>query len=94
MISLDRYNKDFDMFNKDDSGIYRLKAAFTSGLSSENISKLENCYNHFYNNRHTLFHFGIIIGGNDINTRLLNTKSEADAIIRDTLKVIDDNYIL
>lgn len=84
----------FDMFKKDDSGIYRLKAALASGLSSENISKLENCYNHFYNNRHTLFHFGIIIGENDINTRLLNTKSEADAIIRETLKVIDDNYIL
>lgn len=84
----------FDMFSKDVSGIYKLKTVYTSNLSNENISKLENCYNHFYNNRHTLFHFGIIIGGNDINTRLLNTKSEANTIIRDTLKVIDDNYIL
>ena len=84
----------FNMFDKDNSGIHKLKTAYASGMSPENISKLENCYNHFYNNRHTLFHFGIIIGGNDINTRLLNTKSEADTIIRDTLKVIDDNYIL
>ena len=84
----------FNMFYKDDSGLYKLKVAFASGLSSVNILKLENCYNHLYNNRHTLFHFGMIIGGNDINTRFLYTKAEADAIVKDTLKVIDDNYII
>ena len=63
-------------------------------VSADSILKLENCYNHFYNNRHTLFHFGIVIGNSDVNTRLLSTKAEADSIIRDTLKIIDDNYIL
>lgn len=91
-ISMSSYN--FEMFSKDSSGIYKLKASYLRSVSSDNVLKLENCYNHFYNNRHTLFHFGIIIGSNDINTRLLTKKAEADSIIRDTLKVIDDNYIL
>lgn len=84
----------FDMFSKDSCGIYKLKARYSSGISTDKVLKLENCYNHFYNNRHTLFHFGIVVGNNDINTRLLTTKAEANSIIRDTLKVIDDNYIL
>lgn len=71
-----------------------LKPEHLAGLSPEKKLKLENCYNWFYNNRHTLFHFGIIIGDNDFNTRLLNTKAEADAIIRNTLNIIDENYII
>lgn len=84
----------FDMFSKGSNGIYMLKPEHLAGLSPEKKLKLEKCYNWFYNNRHTLFHFGIIIGDNDFNTRLLNTKAEADAIIRDTLKIIDENYII
>lgn len=75
------------------NGVYKLKSEYLGTISQNNISKLENCYNHLHNNRHTLFHFGIIIGGADANTRLLSSKAEADFIIRDTLKVIDENYI-
>lgn len=84
--------KRFCMFEKS-NGIYKLETKYRAGLSVEKIAKLENCYNHLYNNRHTLFHFGIILDGTDVNTRLLNTKAEADSIIKDTLKIIDDNYI-
>lgn len=83
----------FDMFSKDSSGLYKLRPEHSAVLSLEKKSKLENCYNWFYNNRHTLFHFGIIVGESDVNTRLLNSKAEADGMIRDTLKVIDENYI-
>lgn len=83
----------FTMFEKD-AGIYKLQAAHSANLSSEEVQKLENCYNHLHNNRHTLFHFGVIIGSIDTNTRMLNTKQEADVIIKSTLKVIDGSYIV
>ena len=83
----------FNMFAFD-SGVYRFKPELAGGIPQDKIAKMENCYNHLHNNRHTLFHFGIIIGGADANTRLLSSKAEADAIIRDTLRIIDENYIL
>lgn len=83
----------FTMFDKDSTGIYVLQAAFKGKISTINAQKIENCYNHYYNQRHTLFHFGIVVGGNDLNTRLLKTKEEANNLIKDTLKIINDNYI-
>lgn len=91
-ISMNSYV--FDMFEKQTNGVHKLKSIYMSTVSADSILKLENCYNHFYNNRHTLFHFGIVVGNSDVNTRLLSTKAEADSIIRDTIKIIDDNYIL
>lgn len=90
-ITMQSYN--FNMFAFD-SGVYRFKPELAGGIPQDKIAKMENCYNHLHNNRHTLFHFGIIIGGADANTRLLSSKAEADAIIRDTLRIIDENYIL
>ena len=90
---IDMTSTAFTMFEKD-SGIYRLQAAHSANLSAEKVQKLEDCYNHLHNNRHTLFHFGVIIGSTDTNTRMLNTKQEADAIIKSTLKVIDESYIV
>ena len=82
------------MFVKN-NGVYELDTkSIGATVSRENIAKLENCYNFLYNNRHTLVHFGIIIGDVDVNTRLINTKKEANSIIKDTLKIINDNYIL
>ena len=83
----------FTMFDKDSTGIYVLQAAFKGKISTINAQKIENCYNHYYNQRHTLFHFGIVVGGNDLNTRLLKTKEESNNLIKDTLKIINDNYI-
>ncbi len=83
----------FTMFDKALYGIYKLQEAHSKLLSNDEVEKLENCYNHLYNNRHTLFHFGVIIGEIDVNTRMLNTKKEANDIIKSTLKVIDTNYI-
>lgn len=82
----------FNMFYKED-GIYKLQIGFANNLSADCIDKIENCYNHYYNQRHTLCHFGVIINSIDTNTRLINSKSEANSIIRETLKVINDNLI-
>lgn len=85
----------FDMFEKDNSnGAYKLKPKTSNKIDLDSINKLENCYNHYYNQRHTLCHFGIVIGGLDTNTRLINSKEEANMIIKDTLKIINDNYII
>lgn len=83
----------FNMFDKV-NGIYKLQLSCIAGVSKEDAEKIENCYNHLHNNRHTLFHFGVIIGVIDTNTRLLKTKKEADEIIKNTLKVINENYII
>ena len=83
----------FNMFDKNNN-VFTLQPSKATGLSPSNVVKLENCYNHLYNQRHTLFHFGIIIGGTDTNTRLLNKKSDANDIINNALKIIDENYIV
>lgn len=83
----------FNMFDKT-SGVYVLQQRHKKGVPSQDVVKIENCYNHYFNNRHTLCHFGYVFQGVDTNTRLLNTKKEADSIIRNTLQVINDNYIV
>lgn len=84
----------FNMFDKNVNNVFSLQPSKTIGLSHSNIVKLENCYNHLYNQRHTLFHFGIVISGMDTNTRLLHKKSDADDVIKNALKIIDENYIV
>ena len=84
----------FTMFDKDANGVFTLKNNFQSNISKLNVSKIENCYNHYFNQRHTLFHFGIVLAGQDHNTRIIKTKEEVNNLIKDTLKVINDNYIV
>lgn len=48
---------------------------------------IEKCYNYYKSQRDTVFHFGDIIGETD-NTRLIETKEEADEIIKHCLSLI------
>lgn len=48
---------------------------------------IEKCYNYYKSQRDTVFHFGDIIGSTD-NTRLIETKEEADEIIKKCLSLI------
>ena len=82
----------FNMFDKV-NGVYKLQRSHSNGLSVDCINKLENCYNYYYNQRHTLCHFGVVLWGMDTDTRIIDSKEEANSIIKDTLKVINDNYI-
>lgn len=50
-------------------------------------SSIEKCYNYYKSQRDTAFHFGDIMGQVD-NTRLIETKEEADEIIKKCLSLI------
>lgn len=52
-------------------------------------SNIEKCYNYYYINRHTIFHFGDLIGNID-TSRMIETKRESDEIIDTTIKMIND----
>lgn len=98
-FNLNKYNINvpiagFNMFEKHSNGLYSLKQSYRGNIPHNDIIKMENCYNHYYNNRHTLCHFGYVFQGIDTNTRLLTTKNEANSIIKSTLKIINDNYIV
>ena len=49
---------------------------------------IENCYNYYKSQRDTDFHFGDILGGMD-NTRFIETKEEADEIIKNCISLIN-----
>lgn len=63
---------------------YVVSEHFRDGSKNNSI---ENCYNYYYSQRNTAFHFGDIIGPTD-NTRLIDTKEEADEIIQKCLDLI------
>ena len=46
------------------------------------------CYNYYKSQRDTDFHFGDILGGMD-NTRFIETKEEADEIIKNCISLIN-----
>ena len=50
-------------------------------------SSIENCFNYYKSQRDTDFHFGDIIGTGD-NTRFIETKDEADEIIKKCIALI------
>ncbi len=53
---------------------------------------IEKCYNYYNNNRHTLFHFGDLIGNVD-TSRMIGTKREADEIIDSIVNMINETSI-
>ena len=65
---------------------YVVSENFSDGSKNNSI---ENCYNYYYSQRNTAFHFGDIIGPTD-NTRLIDTKEEADEIIKQCLALISN----
>lgn len=79
-------NQMFGYFNKDASTkVYYLS---TSTVGDADLkSKLESCYNYYNVTRHSLFHFGDILGNTD-TTRVIETKSEADEQIKKCLTFI------
>ena len=43
---------------------------------------IEKCYNYYVSQRNSSFHFGYVLSENFDNTRGINTKEEADEIIK------------
>lgn len=55
-------------------------------------TNIEKCYNYYHVNRHTIFHFGDLMGNID-TSRMIETKRESDEIIDTIIKMINDTVI-
>lgn len=82
-----KVDKTFSCFNRDSvSGRYSYSPAITDLNKKQSI---DSCYNYYKAQRDTAFHFGDIIGNTD-GTRLINTKEEADEIIKKCIQLINE----
>lgn len=79
--------KTFDMFEKNNTtNNYELKSTCSiNDVPTKN--NLEKYYNYYHAIRHAIFHFGEIIGQTNA-TRMIETKEEADEIIKKCIKYI------
>lgn len=79
--------RQFGCFGYDRTIIPKRYVVTESFPDSSKNSSIEKCYNYYKSQRDTVFHFGDIIGQTD-NTRLIETKEEADEIIKNCLSLI------
>ncbi len=66
---------------------YILQPIYSSTIKSGLKATLEEYYNYYHAQRHTLFHFGDIIGETD-STRIVESKKEADEVIKNCVSLI------
>ena len=81
------FGKIFD-YNSN-NGEYSLKKSYSKKI--DNIKKqkaIEYVYDYFNKNRHTIFHADQIL----IQSRILEDKAEADMIIQEVIRIIEDTY--
>lgn len=76
----------FSCFTQE-KGRYILTPISSLTLKQKTKDGIEECYNFYCAQRHTLFHFGDIIGKSD-STRVVESKKEADEIIIKTINLI------
>jgi RnlA-like RNase toxin of RnlAB toxin-antitoxin system len=77
----------FDYNNKD--GQHYLKRRYCKQISNDKIKfSIQEIYNYFNKNRHTLFHTEQIL----IVSRILENKEEADLIINEVINMIETTY--
>lgn len=82
-------SKTLNFFDYDkNTQIYTLKSNVNI-TDQVTIQKLEKYYNYYNLTRHSIFHFGDIIGNTD-TTRMIDTKEEANDIIKECLKFINE----
>ena len=72
---------------------YYLSSVNSAKLDHNKIKHMEKAYNHYHVNRHGLFHWNDVTLPLD-NTRTIDSIGEARQLITDTLKLIDEYYIL
>lgn len=80
--------RSFEQFNGNPITGYVLKSELS--ISSPDNSNIEACYNFYAKTRHKIFHFGDVIGETD-NTMLITSKEEADKIIREAIRLINNS---
>ena len=79
--------KGFEQFDGNSSIGFVLKPEYIIPVPFN--KNIEKCYNFYHKNRHKIFHFGDMLGATD-NTMIISTKEQADTIIREALKLIND----
>lgn len=80
--------RDFSVFNRDqNTNQYILTNC--QGISTDTKQYIEKMYNYYNMTRHTLFHIGDMIGLT-VTTRTLQTKQEADEIIKEIISMINE----
>lgn len=80
-------SRKFDIFDLNQNNEYELKRNIQ--VDSNTKGKIERYYNYYVKNRHTIFHFGDLIGLSD-NTRMIDDKNEVDEIIKEVIKMINE----
>lgn len=84
----------FSMFKKDPSGRrYELNEDFKENIGDQKRKHLEKSYTFYKNRRHKLFHWADQSNPHD-ETKILENNGETLGIIIDTLKLIDEYYLL
>jgi len=84
----------FDMFECNIYKVYKLKDNFKKNFGSpKKISYVTKLYNYYKKHRHSLFHWDTPIGKVD-NTRMVTSKAEVDRIIKESLNLINEYYIV
>jgi ribonuclease HI len=79
----------FGMFDVDQAS-HRYYLPVSIHVQDRSIrANLEECYNFYNATRHTIFHYGDILGTTD-STRLIGTKKEADELIKECLRLISE----
>lgn len=73
--------------------VFYLQEDYKENLDEGKVKYIEDAYNYYYANRHTLFHWDNLDLPQD-GTRIIENYGEAIRIINDTLKRIDSYYEL
>lgn len=79
-------NRQFNQFNKAPGSTEYLYTAPLTDSSKK--GSIETCYNYYKSQRDTSLHYGDMLGSID-NTRIINTKEEADEIILKCINLIN-----
>lgn len=79
-------SKTFNQFNRSTPSDPYVYAASLTDTTKKN--SIETCYNYYKSQRDTAFHFGDILGATD-STRIIETKEEADEIIKKCIDLIN-----
>ncbi|MNW62945.1 mRNA endoribonuclease LS [compost metagenome] len=82
----------FNMFTKESNGVrYKIDQQFHDQISTIKVKKLEDAYNFYYNQRHSLFHWAE--QGTPLDqTRLIENLGEARGLITDAFSIIEEYY--
>lgn len=83
----------FSMFERDETGLrYYLHSDYAIKLSANKLVAINEAYNYYHKNRHSIFHWADVERIPLDTTRQIDNLGEAHSIIRDTFKIIDKYY--